>query len=685
MTGHLALRYLCRKYMSSETPVAPTRWKVVKWLCCLGLAGFVWVVEQLLTQTKPVWLLAAIAATVRRHPYAACALAMAWPVVLACVWCWAHAQECFKKTEARVRLFCKGKRLQYSNFALVGFDEFYNQEEDFAEARAQLLAKNALLILGRPAGGKTRMAYEIAKQLEDHWVLRLDPELLDLVDELTFPIHSPNLVWFLDDLDRYVGKRPLDSVRQVLDGNCKLKIIATCRAGEELESAKVEKEMRSFIESLGEPVACRDLSLEEWLSLARRTGKNARRELYDGTPGSVTMRLDNLGRELRSASVAEQQSMRGVFLLRQLGIYAARVGLLRQVTTRVLARGLTPQDLDAALTWLKDNDFLAEAGLVLQPQHDVYLTKRVFPYYDDAAPELRSDLLAATAVVEEYGNGHEIASAGIYWGIAGMHDLALGLLRKASVLLPQDPVVHFDLGNALYAAGEFQDSIAAYRRAVELRPTFFAANNDLGNALTAAGQFGDAAAAYRKATQIQPRSEEALYNLGNALAKEGRLEEAIKSYHRAIKQRPRYPEAHNNLGIALEKSGRLGHAIVHLREALKLKPDHSNAHSNLGNALRQKGQMDEAIEHLREAIRLDSGHADAYANLGLALADNGQLEEAIGSYRKAIELNSRLGNAYVAMAQAYEGLGKREEARKTLADAVGLKVSLKVPRPYLHN
>lgn len=670
--------------MFSRTSGTSTRWRPIKWLCYVGLAAFLWVVKRLLVGPRPILLLGVIADAAQRHPYGAGALGFAWLVVLACGWLCADAQESFEKTKARVRLFRKGDQLEYSNFALVGFEDFYNQKEDFAKACARLRAKNAVLILGRSAGGKTRMAYQLAKQLGDHWVLRLDPEQLDVIDQLSFPAYRPKVVWFVDDLDRYVGKRPLDSVRQALGGRCKLRIIATCRTGEDIERVQAGKEMRSFIESIGEPVTCQDLSLDEWLSLARRTGKNARRDLYDGTPGSVTMRLDNLEHGLRSAGTAEQQAMRGIFLLRKLGIYSARASLLRQVITRVLSPGLTPQDLDVALTWLRDNDFLIEAETTLRPRHDVYLTRRVFPYYADHDPKLTPDLIAATALVEECGDGFEIASAGIYWGAEGMQDLALDLLRKAAAMLPGDPVVHFNLGGALYVKDRFEDSIAAYARAVDLRPTFFAAYNNLGNALDAEGRPEEAAAAYRKATKIQPRSAEAHYNLANALSKIGRPEQAIDAYHKAIKLRPRYLEAHNNLGIALHARGRSGHAIVHLREALKLNPDHANAHSNLGDALREKGQVGEAIAHLREALRLDPGHANAYMNLGLAFADEGQMEEAISSYRRAIELNPKLGNAYVAMAQAYGGLGKREEAKKALAGAHGLEVSLKFLRSPQH-
>jgi Flp pilus assembly protein TadD len=59
-----------------------------------------------------------------------------------------------------------------------------------------------------------------------------------------------------------------------------------------------------------------------------------------------------------------------------------------------------------------------------------------------------------------------------------------------------DALLRFGLGTAYLSAGQQQQAIVHLRRAVELNPDYSAAWKLLGNALAAAGQFDDASRAY---------------------------------------------------------------------------------------------------------------------------------------------------------------------------------------------
>lgn len=517
------------------------------------------------------------------------------------------------------------------------------------------------------------MAYELIKQLENWKVLRLEPDGLDLTDQLTFPfLYSPKVIWFIDDLNKYIGKRPLDSVKRILDGSCRLRIVATCREGKALDGARKNTEMCSFLESFGGPISCQDLSLDEWVALARSTGKVARRDLFDGTPGSVTLRLDEKKDGLGSAHQPEKEIMRGMYLLLRLNIYDARPELLSKVTTRVLTPDLSASQFDAALTWLKDNEFLLDQSGKLRPKHDVYLTDRVFEYYPKQGSKLGSDLKSTTSVVEEYGCGREIASAGVYWGAAGRHDLALGLLEKAAEKSPDDATVKFHLGYALYASERTEDAIEAYKRAIELSPAFFEARTELAIALEKNRQIDEAIAAHREAIGLRPRAPEPVYNLAHTLLVKGQLNEAIKAYHKAIKLQPTDADAHDNLGNALMEKGQVSHAMAHYRRAIKLRPDHANAYSNLGDALREKGDFDQAIIFCRRAIQLRPDHAGAHVNLGAALLYKHQFNDSIEAYNRAVELNPNIWQAYHGMAIACQIVGRIEDAKEALSKARAL-------------
>src|SRR6266481_5754972 len=92
----------------------------------------------------------------------------------------------------------------------------------------------------------------------------------------------------------------------------------------------------------------------------------------------------------------------------------------------------------------------------------------------------------------------------------------------------------------------------------------------LGNLLFAQGEFAGAATHN---------------NLGNALSKLGQTAAAVAHYRRAVALVPTMAEAHNNLGCALFLLGQLGPAITHYKEAISLDAEAPAPYTNLVLAL----------------------------------------------------------------------------------------------------
>nr|2AVP_A Chain A, synthetic consensus TPR protein [Methanothrix harundinacea 6Ac] len=62
---------------------------------------------------------------------------------------------------------------------------------------------------------------------------------------------------------------------------------------------------------------------------------------------------------------------------------------------------------------------------------------------------------------------------------------------------------------------------------------------NLGNAYYKQGDYDEAIEYYQKALELDPRSAEAWYNLGNAYYKQGDYDEAIEYYQKALELDPR--------------------------------------------------------------------------------------------------------------------------------------------------
>jgi tetratricopeptide (TPR) repeat protein len=87
---------------------------------------------------------------------------------------------------------------------------------------------------------------------------------------------------------------------------------------------------------------------------------------------------------------------------------------------------------------------------------------------------------------------------------AGQLSQAAEVYRQAIDLDPREPVLHFNLGNVLYALGQLPQSLASFRKAVRLDPAYAEAWNNLGNVHADLDQPELALAAFRRALELRP-------------------------------------------------------------------------------------------------------------------------------------------------------------------------------------
>ncbi|MDO9237842.1 MAG: tetratricopeptide repeat protein [Aquabacterium sp.] len=211
-------------------------------------------------------------------------------------------------------------------------------------------------------------------------------------------------------------------------------------------------------------------------------------------------------------------------------------------------------------------------------------------------------------------------TSGFVWKIFGTALLvqgkdALQPLQKAVALSPADVESRNNLGNALRAAGRFDEAVASYRCALDIKPDDCAAHYNLGLALRDVGRLGESVASYRHALTINPGFADGHYNLGISLKELGHLEDAVTSYRRALAIKPDFVGALINLGIALKDLGRFDEAVESTRRVLAIQPDLADAHSNLGNLLKDLGQLDAAVASFNKALAIKPDYPEAHSNL----------------------------------------------------------------------
>lgn len=125
---------------------------------------------------------------------------------------------------------------------------------------------------------------------------------------------------------------------------------------------------------------------------------------------------------------------------------------------------------------------------------------------------------------------------------------------------PESAVEQFQLGNAHYEAGRWEEAIAAYQKAIELDPNYQAAYANLGVTYYQQQQFDLAASQYEKALELNPKDGEVAYNLGvlylqQALSQGEQadldlLNQAISQLQLASEMSPELAEPYFSLGVA---------------------------------------------------------------------------------------------------------------------------------------
>ena len=84
----------------------------------------------------------------------------------------------------------------------------------------------------------------------------------------------------------------------------------------------------------------------------------------------------------------------------------------------------------------------------------------------------------------------------------------------------------FDRANALFATGEFEQAVGAYRRCVDLDPDFFDGWHALGMSLMKTGELKEAIGCGLQATVLRPNDLLAWTSLSQMYVQDGQILEA---------------------------------------------------------------------------------------------------------------------------------------------------------------
>ena len=268
----------------------------------------------------------------------------------------------------------------------------------------------------------------------------------------------------------------------------------------------------------------------------------------------------------------------------------------------------------------------------------------------------------------------------------GRFEAAVGELRRAAELRPEDPEVEFNLGVALARQRDFDQA----REHLERAKTLDSESRDVRFELLAVlRELGDTKAvqeelAVFEARKRRGRSESMADRAaarGNAYLKEGNASAALREYRQAVRHKPEDAKLYYGVSLALASGGAAadgsrgmeGMRIEALEKALALDPSYADAYNELGIIHTQLGRFAEAEQALSAAIEADPQYAAARNNLGVLYGKLGRNEDAEAQFRRALEDDPGYVEALRNHGLTLAALGRLGEAERALQKAAELE------------
>jgi tetratricopeptide (TPR) repeat protein len=202
----------------------------------------------------------------------------------------------------------------------------------------------------------------------------------------------------------------------------------------------------------------------------------------------------------------------------------------------------------------------------------------------------------------------------------------------------------------------FRDNISLLAEQVKKYPDNPRVHFDLGNRFREKGLLGEAIREYRIAIKFDPYHAPFHKELGIAYCQEGDLKEALNEMEMAFQldnHLPKLAEAYNYLGYAFRDKKLYDKAIASWSKAVQLKPDYSEVYYDLGNTYADVRKNEESILAYKKAIETDPNYLEAYNNLASVYTVTGKIDKAIDLWNKAVQISPNFAIAHFNLAVFY--------------------------------
>jgi tetratricopeptide (TPR) repeat protein len=569
--------------------------------------------------------------------------------------------------------------------------DLYIEREVDQGARDALELYGGVLIVGKPKSGKTRLAWQMLRDRPKALVVipdRRNPRLPATFERSG--LVGSDAVLFFDDLhDGAEIADPLKWWRQLEDATGRrCLLICTSRDGNDwnLLSNRQGQLLRElgtnaivFVSESGEPGRERgeNLSLEQGRRLANALAMTTEkfRSSFDGTPGSLLLDTDDMGRRylvLRTEEhdgVSLSRLLDSAKLLYEAGQPYLRAEILRTVAEEIRGnRRISSETWDALLRRTQEEGFGRLDEFSNLQTYRPYLEECVsYTPREEEINELIPVLTGARDVIGLLSLGTSYYKRSKFRKALYAVDQAICLDSNFAVAWGTRTIILTPLGRA-------EEALEASDRALSLDPDFAFAWAGRSIALYSLGHSQEALEASDRALSLNPNLAHAWGSRAIALSNAGRYQEALEASDRAVSLDPDFASGWASKAAALIGLGHSEGALEANARALSLNPDSLGMWINLVGILTSLGRYEEALKASDRALSLDTDSFAGWLSRAVVLSNAGRYQEALEASDRALSLNPNFVLAWDTRVDVLTGLGRYEEVLEAIERAMSLGV-----------
>lgn len=569
------------------------------------------------------------------------------------------------------------------------YDEYYFERELDNQLNRSVTRRRSALVIGPPLSGKTRAVYNSLKQQKKSADL-LVPRNVSM-PSFIFPKNYKfwkDKIIFIDDLQYYIEKHDNYHLLFKHAKDNRIPVIATCHSGREYKKVKNKMvEQNMDIESLfGEDIfEVEKVSSDEGRKVAESLGMKWDNVKFNGTIGSIFMRLSEMERRFDQCDNIEKTILRVLRNLYLSGVYEDN-SIFRAEWIKKYAGMFELEARDFEwIGWLKtleDKEFIKIARRNKIWAEDAYLEYVVKPQVEISQIEIFED------VIESFTDNAEVLMmAGERAYDLGIVDVHLAEYMRICIRAFEKALETIDrssneslyikaqsyLGQAYWSLSKVQNTLENCSKSVEYYNEILKFINAESHPFEYAKIKNRIGNTYTAFAEVENKEQ-------NCLTAISAYNEALRVF--SIESNPTdYARAYNNIGGAYHLLAQVKEPKINFRKALE----------SFSEALRVRT----VTEFPRDYALTKNNVANTYAKLSEIENPQENLKLAIDAYQDILKIYSKekypmqygltmnnIGNAYSLLAGIKERKLNSEMAIDAYEKALEVRPADQVPVQY---